>query len=682
MSEYLCPDCLSFEESLHSPTSEYKHQTLKPNIQALENAAEQECALCRVIYQSLIFDGGVSLQDTDAPIDIMTKDSTIDSVSEESRLDMLSVKVQQRNAAGSTYLSVLFNNGGQKQAFEAYRELVGQLQDPTSDEGMENITRLTLRWIQNCRDTHSQCRQTDVQSKINCLPTRLVNVGTHHDEQPLRLFIPGQDQDSESLEYAALSYAWGPVSNHSFKTTFANLEARIKGLPFSQLPRTIQDAIILTRKLGFKYLWVDALCILQSEGPDDTNHKEDWSREATRFGYYYQNATVTLSATGAKSSDEGLFLPRPAQAFELEPVILRRKSPGGETRDISILPKVPSWISEIKGAPLYERGWAIQERMLSTRVVHFANNMVVWECHECRATEIDHDGLSLKDRDSVMVYEDVSDFMPVFRNLQRQGKGASQVIREWYSFIEGYTSAKFTFAGDRLPALSGISALIQKYIPQKYGAGLWQSAVSEGLAWLREEDSTVNTTHLANSSGNREDFQLRLPSWSWATSRGPVRFLSSLDTWETLLNVENWEVKSAGVNTSGQILEARLRVRGSFGLLDLSVYGLKPCVDPESGTRVLENESKAGEVDYTRAAFMDAGVTAQWVSEASPCILVGTAYVPGSGRTGGVTGCALILEPTGYLQGGIEEYRRIGFLCLPLRDWRSKNYNQQTVELV
>jgi hypothetical protein len=623
----------------------------------------------------LIYDGGVPLQDTNAPIDIVTKDSTIDPLSEESRLEILSVKVQQRNVARNTYLSVMFNNGGQKQAFEAYRELVGQLQDPSSDEGMENIVRLTSRWIRNCRDSHRQCRHPDAQNNIDWLPSRLVDVGIDDNTQPPRLSLPSKDQGSKNPEYVALSYAWGPGSNHSFKTTASNLQAMLESLPFSQLPKTIQDAIIFTRKLGFRYLWVDALCILQSEGPDDMNHKEDWSREAARFGYYYQNATVTLSATGAESSEEGLFLPRPAQAFDLEPVILRRKCPTGEIREISILPKVPSWISEIKGAALYERGWAIQERMLSTRVVHFANNMVLWECHERRATEIDHDGLSLKDRDSGMVYEEVSDFMPVFRNLQRQGKEANQVTREWYSFIEGYTSAKFTFAGDRLPALSGISALIQKYIPQRYGAGLWQSAVPEGLAWLRETDSDVGATHLVDSPGNIEDFQVELPSWSWATSRGPVRFLSWLDTWETSLKVELWEVKSAGVDTSGQVLGAQLRVRGPFGLFDLSEFGLKTRVDPESRTRLLEHE---GQVDYTRAAFMDAEMTTQWVSKACPCILVGTAYVPGSGRTDGVTGCALILEPT----GGIDEYRRIGFLCLPFKDWRSKNCDQKVIDLV
>lgn len=224
---------------MHSPTSEYNHHTLKPNIQALHDSSRQGCALCRVIYQSLIYDGGVSLQDTNAPINIMTKDSTIDPDSEESRLDILSVKVQQRDSAGSTYLSVLFNNGGQKQAFEAYRELVGQLQDPVPDAGMGNIVRLTSEWIHNCRNSHSQCKHLDADNDLNWLPTRLVDVGTDEGPDSLRLFLPGHAPGSTNLEYVALSYAWGLANNHSFKTMASNLQAMLKNLPFSQLPKTI-----------------------------------------------------------------------------------------------------------------------------------------------------------------------------------------------------------------------------------------------------------------------------------------------------------------------------------------------------------------------------------------------------------------------------------------------------------
>ncbi|KAF5671664.1 hypothetical protein FHETE_4034 [Fusarium heterosporum] len=606
----------------------------------------------------------------------MAKDSTIDPDSQETRLEILSVQVQQRGAASSTFLPISFNYTGQNPISEAYQGPIWLPQDPTSDVGLENITRLTLKWIQDCQNTHNRCGHGDNHGNIDYLPTRLIDVGTDDEKQPPKLFLP---DGSKNLEYVALSYAWGPVNNHVTKTTASNLQVMMEGLPFSQLPKTVQDAIIFTRKLGFQYLWVDALCILQSRGPDDEDHKADWSHEATCFGYYYQNAMITISATGAKSADDGLFLSRPALSFDPKPVTFRRQRPSGEIRHVSILPKVPSWVSEMKRAPLYERGWAIQERILSTRVVHFSTNMVLWECQERRATEIDYAGSS--PRDNGMIYEEVSDFMPVFWDIQRNGAEASQAIYEWYSFVEGYTAAKFTFIGDRLPALSGISTLIQKHIAQKYGAGLWELAIPQGLAWFLVEESVTNTSHLTSATDTRMDFQLILPSWSWAASRGPVKFLSLLDTWETMLKVENWEVKSVGVDTSGQVLRARLKVRGVFKIINLKDLIESRCQDFESGTSFLGLQSKIGHLDFARAVYMDAEVGAQCGSEVHPCVLVGTTYVPGSSRTKGPIACALILEPAG-LSGGSEEYRRIGFLCVPLENWSSKDLEEKVIELV
>ncbi|PTD02123.1 hypothetical protein HYE67_000224 [Fusarium culmorum] len=160
-------------------------------------------------------------------------------------------------------------------------------------------------------------------------------------------------------------------------------------LPWDQLPKTIQDAILVTRSLGVRYLWVDALCILQSEGPDDVKHREDWSYEAARFGKYYENALLTIAATGVSSSDQGLFLPRPL--LRLEPKSLTFRS--GTPLSYTVRPFTASWLSETLCGPLSKRGWALQERLLSRRVLHFAENMILWECHDCRATELDPPGL-------------------------------------------------------------------------------------------------------------------------------------------------------------------------------------------------------------------------------------------------------------------------------------------------
>ncbi|KAM5521195.1 HET domain-containing protein [Fusarium oxysporum f. sp. phaseoli] len=41
----------------------------------------------------------------------------------------------------------------------------------------------------------------------------------------------------------------------------------------SKIPKTFQGAITVTQKLGFRYLWIGSLCIIQED-------VVDWAREA------------------------------------------------------------------------------------------------------------------------------------------------------------------------------------------------------------------------------------------------------------------------------------------------------------------------------------------------------------------------------------------------------------------
>jgi hypothetical protein len=58
--------------------------------------------------------------------------------------------------------------------------------------------------------------------------------------------------------YALLSYCWG--GDQSTKTTRSNLASHMRGIQIKSLSQSIQDAIWVTKHLGIKYLWVDALC--------------------------------------------------------------------------------------------------------------------------------------------------------------------------------------------------------------------------------------------------------------------------------------------------------------------------------------------------------------------------------------------------------------------------------------
>jgi len=96
--------------------------------------------------------------------------------------------------------------------------------------------------------------------------------------------------------YAALSYCWG--DSLPLETTTTNLQAHESAIGFEKLPQTLQDAVMVVRYLGIRYVWIDCLCILQDS-------KADWEREAARMADIYSNAYLTLAASRAKHCGEG-----------------------------------------------------------------------------------------------------------------------------------------------------------------------------------------------------------------------------------------------------------------------------------------------------------------------------------------------------------------------------------------
>jgi hypothetical protein len=121
---------------------------------------------------------------------------------------------------------------------------------------------LVARWLSDCNTTHKRCpKRLPAQ-----LPTRVVDVGIAGSDPYLHLTT------CEKAEYITLSYCWG--GDVSSKTTKSNRYNRYKSIERSTLPQTIQDAITITRELGCRYIWIDALCIVQDDSVD-------WAREAT-----------------------------------------------------------------------------------------------------------------------------------------------------------------------------------------------------------------------------------------------------------------------------------------------------------------------------------------------------------------------------------------------------------------
>jgi hypothetical protein len=73
------------------------------------------------------------------------------------------------------------------------------------------------------------------------------------------------------------------------------VQRRLRNIPMSSLPKSFQDAVVVTRALVLVYLWIDSLCIIQDS-------RADWYAESSKVHQYYQNAFVTISALSAAGS--------------------------------------------------------------------------------------------------------------------------------------------------------------------------------------------------------------------------------------------------------------------------------------------------------------------------------------------------------------------------------------------
>jgi hypothetical protein len=173
-------------------------------------------------------------------------------------------------------------------------------------------------------------------------------------------------------EYIALSHCWGELSDAKKKTyctTQNNINQRLRGFSVSELPKTFQHAVEITRELGVLYLWIDSVCIIQY-GDDG----EDWKRESGLMENVFSAAYCTIAATAAIDSCAG-FLER-----DINPEYVHVQDASGKQFYIST--DVDDFDNDVGKAQLNKRAWVMQEGVLARRAIHFSANQVYWECGE------------------------------------------------------------------------------------------------------------------------------------------------------------------------------------------------------------------------------------------------------------------------------------------------------------
>ena len=232
---------------------------------------------------------------------------------------------------------------------------------PTSDHtsSQDSLEQLEL-WIKECTTSHDHCVMGRASETVpDCLPTRLVDVGQTPYETSIRL-CDGKSLRVET-EYVTLSHCWGKKVSPKLLTT--NCSRFYNSIPQDQLSRTFADAVEMTRRLGRRYLWIDALCIIQDS-------VEDWNIEASTMGEVYSRSYLNIAATASTDGQGGLF--RTRDPLSITPC---RIVPTWEdfSREPLVYFDTSQYRTDIEEAPMNQRAWVVQERLLAPRVVHFSD---------------------------------------------------------------------------------------------------------------------------------------------------------------------------------------------------------------------------------------------------------------------------------------------------------------------
>jgi hypothetical protein len=324
---------------------------------------------------------------------------------------------------------------------------------------------MAKQWHAQCLNEHTTCGRTN--DDANVLPTRLLEISANGRHRKARLVesvhIP------PNSKYLSLSHCWGkqPI----FSLLLGNINDLREDIPISKLPRTFQDAFEVTTQLGYSYLWIDSLCIVQDE-------PSDWAREADRMGDVYENASLNIAATAFLSSASGLFVPKSADKPKLLTASVDMRLGDFHLTGTFELVQERAWTSRVDKAPLNKRAWVTQERFLSPRKLHFGRDQLLWECHQLQACEMLPLGL-----DKSMINSKYDGFTS-YRDIVSI-KFSNHHHIAWYRIIDAYTKSTLTYPSDKLAAIAGITSKYQELLSDRCVAGLWEKTFVMDLMWCR-----------------------------------------------------------------------------------------------------------------------------------------------------------------------------------------------------
>ena len=322
-------------------------------------------------------------------------------------------------------------------------------------------------------------------------------------------------------------------------TTKASLDAKMTQIEMNDLPKTLRDAVIVCRAIGIHWLWVDVLCIIQ----DDQRDKVE---QIMTMDDVYRNAAITIIAATSLGSDEG-FLSDTFNSARLPFQSFRCKtSEGGE--GLMHLIRKPD---ETPRFPIENRGWTMQERLLSTRLLVFHTGRIDWVCKDSHFFAGCSSSYSVN-----LIDDDLTRGPHYISNIRYGARDPTDdvsLLERWYTLCSEFHARKLTDRLDRFPATSAIakgfareSASLKPYI-----AGLWSKNLAQQLLWRVEKSKHRLPEYLA-------------PTWSWASTESNFDLPTfAFAPCKVRLEILDYRFEATtGSDRYGSLTAASLKVKG------------------------------------------------------------------------------------------------------------------------
>ncbi|KAK0667658.1 heterokaryon incompatibility protein-domain-containing protein [Cercophora samala] len=481
-----------------------------PDFPGLEASAQDGCDLCRFL-KDLIEKKGVQLSPSRPGSDFSQVGVWIDFryVPRKAGGDVVRPELMNALEYGSVFLST---------TSPWYSTPVSQFMVESRDEQV--AAELQVRspphkepWSSSNIDfTRSILNATPAKTTA-FTPTRLLFLDLSPNS-PVKLITT----PSSGVNYASLSYCWGPPSDAAKQTTLttSNLASRSAGIPLSELSPVMRDTVTVCRSLGISYLWIDALCIIQDS-------KTDWELESQQMARIYENAHLTVCAVGSSSCLEGFLGRRDVYPEYLYTSPANSLVKGGFTfrpvpsdRGVTATALSPPLEQDLTVASWNERGWVFQEKAMSTNKLFFGKTMVHVQTNSIIYSENGH-----HQHIKVNTYDDRNtspNTLPLALLLQTKSHNPHDL---WLSTITKFAGLKWTVEEDLFPGLSGPASRFHDILPNdnSYLAGHWQSDLPASLPWatgrrdlLPRPSKTLSSLLQTLRKGNT----LHAPTWSWA----------------------------------------------------------------------------------------------------------------------------------------------------------------------